>query len=381
MNRRTFFSTAAATAVAGAAAPLAARPAEKRTESKTTVSLLQSASAAGPATANPFHPGFRAADLRGQVDKNKENILRLLQLAGERKSDIACTTEDILGIYSCMMDLDHPQRFVDHCETIPGPFTDALGRMAKKYNMYVIACFFEKEGDRCYNTAVLIDRSGRVQGRYRKVQLPAPETWVCTPGDSYPVFSTDFGKIGIAVCYDMIFPEITACYALQGVDLLFHPTGGFGWTEDLGLSTLKVRAADHMMWIAAAKNAGVHAPGHSCIVNPLGQVVADAGYELDTVLTAYISPQQGWLQPQNGFGTAITGVADMRARLCLERRPDLYRLITEPQPPLALQYKDKKLISSQDYAAQRAVYEKLKKQWQKEALDTDEKIGLTRTIL
>jgi len=71
----------------------------------------------------------------------------------------------------------------------------------------------------------------------------------------------------------------------------------------------------------------------------------------------------------------------MRARLCLERRPALYRLITEPQPPLALQYKDKKLISAQDHAAQRAVYEKLKKQWQKEALDTDEKIGLTRTIL
>ena len=380
MDRRTFLGSTAGV-MAAAASTLQARVTEKQSEPKSILSLLQSAYVCGPATANPFHPQFRDADLEATIRQNKENILRLLQQAGERRSDLACTTEDVLGIYSCMMDLDHPQRFINHCEPIPGPFTDQLGQMAKKYHLYVSACFFERAGDRCYNTAVLIDRQGHIQGRYRKVQLPAPETWVCTPGDSFPVFDTDLGKIGIAICYDMVFPEVTASYALQGVDLLLHPTSGFGWTEDLGINTVKVRAADHTLWIAVAKNANVHGPGRSCVVNPLGQVIADGGYDLDTVLTTYLSPQQGWLQPEYGFGTAITGVADMRARLCLERRPEMYKLLTDSQPPLAVHHQDKKLISGQDKADQRTVYEKLKKQWQKEAQDTEAKIGLTRTVL
>jgi hypothetical protein len=110
-------------------------------------------------------------------------------------------------------------------------------------------------------------------------------------------------------------------------------------------------------------------------------VVADGGYDLDTVLTGYIDPQQGWKQPDFGFGTLITGVADMRARLCLERRPEMYKLITNPINPLLQQHADKKLVSSQGKAAQRAVYDKMRKQWEKEALDTEEKIGLTRVVL
>lgn len=380
MNRRTFIGSTA-TAVLGAAAAGQTAVEEKKTESKTVVSLLQSQYAAGPATANPFHPGYRDADLEWTMQKNSDNILRMLQQAGERKSDIACTTEDILGLYPCMMDLDHPERFADHCEPIPGPFTDRLGRMAAKYNMYVIACFFEKEAGSCYNTAVLLDRKGRIEGRYRKVQLPAPETWVCKPGDSFPVFNTDFARIGMAICYDMVFPEVASCYALQGVELLFHPTSGFGWTEDLGINTVKVRAADHTMWIAVGKNGSVHAPGRSCIINPLGQVVADGGYDLDTVLTAFISPQQGWLQPEYAYGTAITGVADMRARLCLERKPEMYKLITDPKPLLATMHDDKKLIRGADKAAQRAVIEKMRKQLVREAQDTEPKTGLTRVVL
>jgi predicted amidohydrolase len=381
MNRRSFL-TSAATAVVGATASLQkSEAAEKKSESKTVISLLQSQYASGPATANPFHPRFADKDLELTIQKNIDTICTLLQQAGERKSDIACTTEDITGLYSCMMDLDHPERFTQHCQTIPGPLTDELGRIAKKFGMMIIACFFEKDQHGCYNTAVLIDRQGRVQGRYRKAQLPAPETWVCTPGNEFPVFDTDIGKIGIEICYDIIFPEITSCYALQGAEIIFHPTSGFGWTEDLGINTVKVRAADHTLWLAVAKNGNIHAPGRSCIINPIGQVVADGGYDLNTVLTGYIDPHQGWKQPDFGFGTLITGVADMRARLCLERRPEMYQLITNPTNPLAQQHADKKLISTQGKAAQRAVYDKVHKQWEKEALDMEEKIGLTKVVL
>lgn len=381
MNRRSFLGSAATAVLAGSASMPNSNAAEKKQQNKAVISLLQSQYASGPATANPFHPQFKTQDLKRTIRQNIDTICSLLQQAGERKSDIACTTEDITGLYPCMMDLDHPERFADHCQTIPGPLTDELGAIAKKFSMMIIACFFEKDAHGCYNTAVLIDRQGRIQGRYRKVQLPAPETWVCRPGTELPVFTTDIGKIGIEICYDIIFPEITSCLALQGAEIIFHPTSGFGWTEDLGTSTVKVRAADHTLWLAVAKNGNIHAPGRSCIINPIGQVVADGGYDLNTVLTGYIDPHQGWTQPDFGFGTLITGVADMRARLCLERRPEVYGIITAATNPLLQQHADKTLVSSQGQAAQRAVYDKVRKQWQKEAQDTEEKIGLTRVVL
>ena len=76
-----------------------------------------------------------------------------------------------------------------------------------------------------YNTAILLDRSGKVAGKYRKIHLPREE-WKdgITPGDSYPVFQADFGTIAIQICYDWFFPEPTAIFALQGAEIVFAPT-------------------------------------------------------------------------------------------------------------------------------------------------------------
>ncbi len=390
MKRREFIGTAATSMAAITAMPAAAmsqikdetKKKDDNKQGKTVVSILQSDFVSGPNEANPYHPKFDASLFEKEVVlKNIDNIANLLEEAGRRGSDIALTTEDFKGLYPLIMDIERPELLRSFAETIPGPTTDRFGAIAKKYNMYIIANLIEKRNGDLHNTAVLIDRKGKVQGTYRKVQLPVPESWVLKAGDEFPVFETDFAKIGIAICYDMTFPEITRILALQGADMIFMPTGGYGWTEDLGESTLKVRAADNLIWFAIAKSATMFGAGRSAIVNPLGQVVADAGYELNCVLTSYIDPKETWVQPANGYGSVLSGVPNMRARLSLERRPEVYKILTDPNPQVLKKYPDAKLLQDQGKEALLKVVDRMKKQSARDAQDTEQRVGFRRDIL
>jgi predicted amidohydrolase len=384
MERREFITAAvgsiAAISASGTEVKAMQHNIEKKDE-KTKISLLQSSFVDGPVESNQFHPKFDVKALNAVYEKNIENIINLLEIAGKRGSDIACTTEDIKGLYPCLFNFDRPDLLMGALEKIPGKLSDRFAAIAKKYSMYIIACFYENDNGNIYNTATLFDRKGQIVGKYHKAQLPAPETWWLTPGNDLPVFETDFGNIAIQICYDMVFPEIVQTYALKGADIIFTPTAGYGWTEDLGASTAKVRAADNNVWIAIVKSACLHGAGRSSITNPLGQIISDAGYELNTVLTAYASPKENWVQPDFGAGTFITGVADMRARLNLERRPELYKTIVDKNPPILKRYPGVKLVSEKGKEAQKKIAARMVEQWKKEALDTDSKIGLNRTIL
>lgn len=389
MKRREFISTAATSMAAFSAMPIAAMSqvkdeTKKKDEKsdKIVVSILQSDFVGGPPEADPYHPKFDKSLYRNEVVlKNIDNIENLLEESGRRKSDIVLTTEDFKGLYPLIMDIERPELLREFAETIPGPTTDRFGTIAKKYNMYIITNLLEVKNGDLHNTAVLIDRKGQVQGTYRKVQLPVPESWVLKPGDEFPVFETDFAKIGIAICYDMMFPEVTRILALQGADIIFMPTGGYGWTEDLGESTLKVRAADNMVWFAMAKSATTFGAGRSAIVNPLGQVVADAGYEKNYVLTSYINPKDTWVQPENGYGSVLSGIPNMRARLSIERRPDVYKLLTDPNPQVLKKYPEAKLLQNQGKDVLLKTLDRLKKQAAHDAQDTEKRIGFRRDIL
>ena len=127
-------------------------------------------------------------------------MFSLLFRLGEQKADIVCLPEGITVVNT-------GQKYMDVSEPVPGPSTRFLGKLAKKYNMYIIAGIYEREGVAVYNTAVLLDRSGVLAGKYRKVCLPREEIERgLTPGDSFPVFDTDFGRIGIMICWDVFFP-------------------------------------------------------------------------------------------------------------------------------------------------------------------------------
>ena len=128
-------------------------------------------------------------------------------------------------------------------ESIPGPTTERLV-LARQLHSYVVAGLYEKEGVVLYNTAVLLGRDGKLVGKYRKTHLPREE-WEAgiTPGNDYPVFDTDFGKVGLMICWDVQFPEPCRAMGAKGADLVLLPI--WGGNETLA----KARAIEnHLFW-------------------------------------------------------------------------------------------------------------------------------------
>ena len=174
-----------------------------------------------------------------------------------------------------ILQIGTPASMADVAAPIPGPHTQRLGEAARRNRMWVVAGLTERAGRREYNTAVLLDRAGRLAGTYRKIHLPREE-WKegRTPGNAYPVFETDFGRVAIMICYDWFFPEATAAFALQGAEILFAPTWGNTRPDAPdgradGETVFRVRARDNGLYVVPAVY-----DGRSMIIDPVGRILA-----------------------------------------------------------------------------------------------------------
>jgi predicted amidohydrolase len=193
--------------------------------------------------------------------------------------------------------------YVDVSETIPGPTTTTLGEVARRRSSYIVAGIYEREGEIVYNTAVLLDRQGNVAGKYRKVYLPGPEIeGGLTPGNDYPVFQTDFGTVGLMICYDVMFPDPAHALARQGAEVLLLPI----WGGDETLA--KARAIENKVVLVAS---GYDHPTY--IMDSDGKRIASA-LQLGEAAIATIDLNKRSWDPQLG---------DMRARRVKEERVDV----------------------------------------------------------
>ena len=193
--------------------------------------------------------------------------------------------------------------YVDVAETIPGPTTERLARVAKKHASYVVAGIYEREGETVYNTAVLLDRQGNIAGKYRKVYLPMGEIeGGLTPGNEYPVFRTDFGTVGLMICYDVFYPDPARALARQGAEILLMPI----WGGDETLA--KARSIDNQVFLVTS---GYDHPTY--IQDPDGTRVASA-LENGTAAIATIDLARRYVHGNLG---------DMRARRMKEMRVDV----------------------------------------------------------
>ncbi|MBN2376007.1 MAG: carbon-nitrogen hydrolase family protein [Sedimentisphaerales bacterium] len=158
-----------------------------------------------------------------------------LDKVGSKKVDIALLPE----VFN--------NKEVDQAEPINGPAAKLMANKAKQWKMYLSGSFYEKRGDFVYNTAPFFDRQGKLLGTYEKLQLYDPELdRGATSGRRSPVFQTDFGKVGIIICYDSWFPETTRLLGYKGAELILFPNAGYY------LSLMPARAADNGVWIAAS---------------------------------------------------------------------------------------------------------------------------------
>lgn len=165
------------------------------------------------------------------VERNIEISKGYLKEAYDSEMDIVAFPELFLtgrGIFS------YGDKFVD---TIPGKFTDTFSKFAEEYGVHIVmGSIIEKSGDVYYNTSVLIDDKGKIIGKYLKNKPWVTELKYSKPGTERPVFNTKYGKIGIMICNDLSFPEVSRDLALKGADIIFVPTA---WAHEDRFGLLK----------------------------------------------------------------------------------------------------------------------------------------------
>src|SRR5439155_5486217 len=199
-------------------------------------------------------------------------------------------------------------------EPVPGPTTDALGRVAKAEQVAVIAPVFERRASGVYhNSAAVIDADGRVVGLYRKMHIPDDpayyEKFYFTPGDlGFRAFDTRVGRIGTLVCWDQWYPEGARLTALQGANVLFYPTA-IGWhpkeKEQYGAAQAsawqtiqRAHAIANGVYVAAVNRVGHEGPadggiefwGGSFVCDPFGVMLAEASRDRPEVLVVPCDP-------------------------------------------------------------------------------------------
>ncbi len=144
----------------------------------------------------------------------------LIEKAARQKADLVVLPET-LTFYGL------GKKYADVAEPVPGPSSEYFGKLAKKYDLYIVAGLIERAAPLLYNVAVLIGPDGSVVGKYRKVCLPRSEVaGGIAPGNDYPVFDTRFGKVGMMICYDGFFPEVARELANGGAEVIAWPVWG-----------------------------------------------------------------------------------------------------------------------------------------------------------
>ena len=245
------------------------------------------------------------------VEKNVQRMLAWLDKAGQAKAGIALLPETIADWGTAM-----------HAEPIPGPITARLAEMAKKYAMYVATSLHESDGGKLFNTAILLGRDGRIVGKYRKVHLPLEEAERgFSPGHDYPVFTTDFGKVGMLICWDHWFPESARILRLAGAELLLLPLAGDGDARHWDVTT-RARAMDNTLYLAASS---ALAGSPSRIVSPTGEVLGETEEDMGLAVHQIDLAAQHrlrWLSVGPGLGEPASLYLE-------ERRPSTYRSLAK----------------------------------------------------
>ncbi len=289
---------------------------------KVRLSTTQSAGKGIPNEANPFSEVFTMAAARQWSQQRLEDAVMLLARAGEMEADLSVTGENITALNYPMVYLDDPSIFQTLTrETAPLAHA-RISEVAKRYHMNVVACFNEPEDDLIYNSAVLYGRDGKVIGTYHKVHLPICESWLMTPGDSFPAFETDIGLIGMVICYDDMWCESSAACALNGARIICHPTA-----YSPPRYRVRTRAMDQQVFYITATSQG------SRICAPNAVVLADCGDIPDHVVVAEADISAGSLAFENHWEYIYSGIRDQRERHLKLRRPEAYGLIVDRHPP------------------------------------------------
>jgi N-carbamoylputrescine amidase len=266
---------------------LKTRKSSKLTNSRVVIGLIQTRCSADPA-------------------ENFSRALRSVSEAAEKGAQIICLPELFRSQYFCQSENHDNFKLA---ETIPGPSTDALRKVARRCRAVIIASLFEKRRAGVYhNTAAIIDADGALLGIYRKMHIPEDplyhEKFYFTQGDlGFRAWKTRYARIGVCVCWDQWYPEAARLTALRGADILFYPTA-IGWHpaekaehgahQHSAWETIqRAHAIANGCYVAVANRTGLERPvggdgiefwGQSFVAGTSGQVLSRASVNREEIL-------------------------------------------------------------------------------------------------
>jgi N-carbamoylputrescine amidase len=270
---------------------LKTRASSKRTNRSVVIGLIQTRCSADP----------------------EENFSRAIAKVSEAAKDgaqIICLPELFRSQYFCQSE-NHD--YFKLAETIPGPSTEALRKVARRRRAAIVASLFEKRRAGVYhNTAAIIDADGELLGIYRKMHIPEDplyhEKFYFTPGDlGFRAWNTRYARIGVCVCWDQWYPEAARLTALRGAEILFYPTA-IGWHPS---EKAEHGAHQHSAWeiiqrahavangcyVAAVNRTGLERPiggdgiefwGQSFVAGTSGQILSKASVNREEILLTKI---------------------------------------------------------------------------------------------
>jgi len=194
----------------------------------------------------------------------------------------------------CFESLEEAQPFA---ETIPGPSTQEMVEICKRFEVFAAFGMLEQDGDRLFNACVLVGQNG-VVGAYRKIHLPflGIDRFV-TPGDRpFDVVSVGPMRVGMNICYDGAFPESSRVMALGGADLIILPTNWPPGAQTFADYAINSRAMENCIFYMAVNRIGTEGEfrfiGKSRICDTDGDNLAFASHEDETILYAEIDVER-----------------------------------------------------------------------------------------
>lgn len=231
----------------------------------------------------------------GNKDINLKKVEHFIKKYSDKKLDLVVLPE----FFSTGVDFDF---FLNNPEDSNGGETiEKICELAKTYNTNIIAgTIIEKTNDKLYNTSFAINRNGEIIEKYRKIHLfnymGGTEGERITPGDKYVVAEFDFGKIGLAICFDMRYPQHFRKLAQMGAEIIVLPTAwvvpnevyqdkeALKFAQDTWLAMNKTRAYDNLVYLVSSNQTGqvnneFGGLGNSVIVSPTSQIIANAKEE------------------------------------------------------------------------------------------------------
>jgi N-carbamoylputrescine amidase len=262
--------------------------------------------------ASKFTVGLVQMSASPDTYDNLQRAVSFVEQAARLGARVICLPELFRSQYFCQKE---DVALFDLGEPVPGPSTEALGKVARRRKIAIIAPVFERRAAGLYhNSAAVIGADGKVSGIYRKMHIPDDpayyEKFYFTPGDlGFRVFDTQAGKIGTLICWDQWYPEGARLTALRGANVIFYPTA-IGWhphekqqhgtaQREAWQTIQRSHAIANGVYVAAVNRVGHEKPsggagiefwGSSFLCDPFGIVIAEASADREEVLIGEVDP-------------------------------------------------------------------------------------------